>query len=57
MPHLPHLVNFSFISFLLQVNQFSYALLPEDMVAAAHPLFKPEPQQQLAQVAEVDVGI
>ena len=35
MPHLPHLVNFSLISLLLQVDQFSYALLPEDMVAAA----------------------
>jgi hypothetical protein len=53
----PHLINFSLVSFLLQVDQLSYALLPENMVTAAHPLFKPKPQQQLAQVAEAEVGV
>lgn len=57
MPHLPHLINFSLISFLLQVDQLSYALLPEDVVASANTLLESQPQEQPAKVHEVDVSI
>ena len=51
------MINFSLISFLLQVNQLSYAFLPENVVAAANSLLESEPKEQLAQIPEVDVGI
>jgi len=57
LPYLPHLINFSLIPFLLQVNQLLYTRSPEKVVAAADSLLEPEPRKQAAQIAEIDVGI
>ena len=43
LPHLPLLINFSPVSFLLQVDQFPHALLPENVVAAPNSLLKSQP--------------
>jgi len=35
MAHLTHLIHLGLVAFPLQIDQFPYALLPEDVVAAA----------------------
>jgi len=47
----------NFISFLLQINRLSYAVLPEKVVAATDTFLEPQPYEQAAQIPEVDVGI
>jgi hypothetical protein len=42
---------------LLQIDQLSDSVLPENVVAAADALIEPQPLEQVAQLVEVDVRI
>jgi hypothetical protein len=57
LPDLANLINLGLASLALKVDQLSYALPPENVVAAASAFLKSQPLEQAAQFVEIDVRI
>jgi hypothetical protein len=54
---LTYLINLCLAPLTLKIDQLSDALPPENVVAAASALLKPQPLEHAAQVVEIDVRI
>ena len=55
--NLSNLVRLGVTPVTLQVDPFSHAFLPEDVMTAAHPLDEPQAQQEHSKVFEAYAGI
>ncbi|MGD0009004.1 MAG: hypothetical protein ABSE93_10720 [Terriglobia bacterium] len=51
------MINLGLAALPLQIDQLPDAVPPENVVAAAGALFKPQPLEEVAQLVEIDVRI